>query len=565
VKEATDGNGYTASVRSFFGGNEFYLFVYEIFKDVRLVGAPPSAIGKFGGDTDNWMWPRHTGDFSVFRVYSGPDGKPAEYSKDNIPLKPKHFLPVSLDGYKSDDFAMVMGYPGSTDRYLSSYGVSLAINTTNPAVVKIRQEKLDIMNYEMDNSDAVRIQYASKNARISNYWKYYIGQTKGLKRLDVVDKKVGIENEFRAWTDASPERQAKYGLALSNIEEAYKTLSQYALAGIYYREAALRGPEIISYAGTFKGLADELANKKPDAEKLEKMKESLKTQSASYFKDYFLPIDQKTFAAMMRLFHEDVPADQQPAFVAESLAKYKGDYDLWTADVFENSIFTSKEKVEAFLAKPSLKVLDKDPAYQAWQAFSQKNGELQKATSDAYTLLARGNRNFIAGLREMNPEVKYAPDANSTMRLSYGTVQGYHPADGVYYDYFTTLDGVIEKNDPKNTDFTVPDRLKLLYETKDYGPYDEDGVVKTCFLANLDITGGNSGSPVMNAKGELIGIAFDGNWEAMSGDIAFEPNYQRTISVDIRYVLFIIDKYAGAKNLIDEMQIVKTAPALEGN
>jgi hypothetical protein len=556
IKTATDGTIYNASVRSFFGGNEFYLFVYETYKDVRLVGAPPSAIGKFGGDTDNWMWPRHTGDFSMFRVYTGPDGKPAEYSKDNIPLKPKHHLPVSLEGYQEGDFAMILGYPGSTDRYLSSWGVEQAINITNPSIVKIRQEKLDIMNAEMDASDAVRIQYASKNARISNYWKYFIGQTKGLKRLDVYDKKVAIENDFRTWVAQSADRKDKYGEALTNIETAYKTISKYALANMYYREAALRGPEIITLASSYKGLADELANKTPDKAKLDKIIAGLKGQVAGYFKDYYLPVDQQTFAAMMKMFYEDVPADQQPAFLGEMLKKNKGCFDTYAALVFEKSLFTSAGKVNAFLEDPDLKTLQKDPAYQAFMAFNDKYMEIQKATAEAYTMLAKGNRLFIAGLREMNPDHKYAPDANSTMRLTYGTIQGYEPADGAYYDYFTTLDGVMEKDDPSNSDFIVPEKLKELYKAKDYGRYAENGVLKTCFLSNHDITGGNSGSPVINASGELIGLAFDGNWEAMSGDIAFEPELQRTISVDIRYVLFIIDKYAGAKNLIDEMSIV---------
>jgi hypothetical protein len=557
IKKAVDGTIYNASVRSFFGGNEFYLFVYETYKDVRLVGAPPSAIGKFGGDTDNWMWPRHTGDFSMFRVYSGPDGKPAEYSKDNVPLKPKHHLPISLDGYKEGDFAMVMGYPGSTDRYLSSWGVDLAINTNNPSVVKIRQEKLDIMDAGMDASDAVRIKYASKYARISNYWKYFIGQTKGLKRLDVYDKKVALEQEFTKWVNQNAERKRIYGNALPDIEDAYKTISQYALASVYYREAALRGPEIITLAGTYKNLADELAKKEPDQEKLKTMITTLKGQVGAYFKDYYLPIDQKTFAAMMKLFYTDVPADQQPEYLADMVKKYKSDYDAFAAAVFGKSLFTTQEKVEDFLADPDLKTLQKDPAYQAYLAFKTKNDELMKATSEPAGTLARGNRQFIAGLREMDSGHNYAPDANSTMRLTYGTISGYEPQDGAYYDYFTTLDGVMEKDDASNSDFIVPQKLKDLYAAKDYGRYAENGVLKTCFLSNLDITGGNSGSPVINANGELIGLAFDGNWEAMSGDIAFEPELQRTISVDIRYVLFIIDKYAGAKNLINEMSVVR--------
>ena len=562
VKKATDGTIYNASVRSFFGGNEFYLFVYETYKDVRLVGAPPSSIGKFGGDTDNWMWPRHTGDFSMFRVYAGPDGNPAEYSKDNIPMKPKYHLPISLDGYKEGDFAMILGYPGGTDRYLSSFGVELAINTSNPSVVKIRQEKLDIMNAEMAVSDEVRIKYATKYARISNYWKYYIGQTKGLKRLDVFDKKVAIENEFRAWTDGSTDRKAKYGQALTDIENAYKTISQYALANVYYREAALRGPEILALASTFKSLADELAKKSPDKEKIDKIITGLKGQAITYFKDYYLPIDQQTFAAMMKMFYEDVPAARQPEFLANMVKKYKGDFEVYAANVFEKSIFISLEKANAFLDDPNLKTLQKDPAYKAYLAFSGKYLEIQKATTEANTILAKGNRLFIAGLREMNPGHNYAPDANSTMRLTYGTVQGYKPGDGVYYDYYTTLEGVMEKDDPDNSDFIVPDKLRALYEAKDYGRYGENGVMKTCFLTNHDITGGNSGSPVIDRNGELLGLAFDGNWEAMSGDITFEPNYQRTISVDIRYVLFIIDKYAGAKNLINEMSLIKKIKVL---
>jgi hypothetical protein len=529
---------------------------------VRLVGAPPSAIGKFGGDTDNWMWPRHTGDFSMFRVYCGPDGKPAEYSKDNIPMKPKHFLPISLDGYKEGDFAMVLGYPGSTDRYLSSWGVELAINTTNPSVVKIRQEKLDIMNAEMDASDAVRIQYATKYARISNYWKYYIGQTKGLKRLDVYDKKVAIEDCFKSWVNDNPERKALYGEALDDIQTAYQTISQYALANIYYREAALRGPEIIALASSYKGLADELAKKDADKEKLDKMIAGLKDQAITYFKDYYLPIDKQVFPAMMKLFYFDVPAEQQPAFLGEMYKKYKGNFEAYTETVFAKSIFSSIDKVNAFLADPDLKTLQKDQAYQAYLAFSEKYVEIQKASSAASASLARGNRLFIAGLREMDSGHVYAPDANFTMRLTYGTVHGYNPADGVYYDYYTTLDGVMEKDDPSNSDFIVPQKLKDLYAAKDFGRYAENGVIHTCFLSNLDITGGNSGSPVINAYGQLLGLAFDGNWEAMSGDIAFEPELQRTISVDIRYVLFIIDKYAGAQNLIDEMTIEKKSLVL---
>jgi len=556
-KKAVEDTHYDARVASFFGGNAYYLFIYETFTDVRFVGAPPSSIGKYGADTDNWMWPRHTGDFSMFRVYTGPDGKPAKYSEDNIPLKPKHHLPVSLGGVEKGDFAMILGYPGGTDRYLTSYGIQLAIEKYNPTVVKIRQEKLDIMRADMDASDKVRIQYASKYARTSNYWKYFIGQTKGLKRLKVYDKKVAIEDEYRTWASKMASMDDKFGKALKDIEAAYKVLDEYTLSNVYYREAVQRGAEILGMASRFNYLYEELTQKGIDPVKVEKMSDKLKASLDGYFKNYNEPTDKKLLAAMMKMYYENIPAEKQPQYLKDVAKKYKNDFTAYADDVFSKSMFADKSKMETFLESPKAKTITKDPAFIAWSAFSGFNKKLQSEQDDAKKLLQKGNRMFIAGLMKMNPDKVFYPDANFTMRLSYGSVQDYYPADAVHYNYYTTLAGVMAKEDPNNWEFVVPDKLKQLYKDKDYGRYGNGDVMHVCFLTDHDITGGNSGSPVINGKGELIGLAFDGNWEAMSGDIAFEPELQRTINVDIRYVMFIIDKYAGAQNLIDEMDFVE--------
>ncbi len=556
-KEATEGTLYNASVRGFYEGNEYYLFVYEIYKDIRFVGAPPSSIGKFGADTDNWMWPRHTGDFSLFRVYSDKDGKPAEYSKDNIPLKPKHHLPVSVAGVQKGDFAMIMGYPGGTERYMTSFGVKMALDIYNQTVVDIRDVKLKIMMDDMQADNGVRIKYASKYARTSNYWKYYIGQTKGLKRLKVYDKKVALENEFTQWVIADAQRNEKYGKALEDIAEAYKQLTAYQLVSVYQSEAIRQGSEILSYAADFSNLKKELEEKEVNKEKVDKLVIQLKEKAAAYFKDYNAPTDQKLLAAMLDMYNKNVPSGQQPDYIKSVAQKYKGDFSKFAAKVFETSYFTSQQKVEVLLSNPSAKSIDKDLAYQTVRALNNYfTDQVRPKLTEAYDLLDRGNRTFVAGLREMYPDKKFYPDANSTMRLTYGQVLDYYPADAVHFNYYTTLAGVMEKEDPGNWEFVVPEKLKELYKNKDYGRYGEGNELKVCFLTNHDITGGNSGSPVINGKGELIGLAFDGNWEAMSGDIAYEPSLQRTINVDIRYVLFIIDKFAGAKRLIDEMDIV---------
>lgn len=555
--EATQGTGYDARVASFFNGNEFYLFVYEVFRDVRLVGAPPSSIGKFGADTDNWMWPRHTGDFSLFRVYTGPDGKPASFSDENIPMKPRHHLPVSLDGYEKGDFAMIMGYPGSTDRYLTSWGVNLAIEISNPTIVKIRGKKLDIMRKDMDANREVAIKYASKYAGVSNYWKYFIGQTRGLKRLKVLEDKQKIENEFQVWVNADPVRMEKYGKVLSDIEAAYKTYGEYTLQRWYFIESVMRGAEVMTLAQSFTGLGNELGEKAPSQEKIDRLKEALDKSVERHFKNYNRPTDVKLLSAMLQMYYENVPVQQQPEAFRQMVEKNKGDFKVLADRIFARSIFADEAKVRAFLEKPGLKVLKKDPAYTLSVMMVEKFRENQKNLEEANEMLERGNRLFVAGLREMQPERKFYPNANSTMRLTYGKVLDYYPADAVHYNYFTTLKGVMEKEDPDNWEFVVPAKLKELYEKKDFGPYAMDnGQMPVAFLSTTDITGGNSGSPVINGKGELIGLAFDGNWEAMSGDIAFEPELQRTISVDIRYVLFIIDKYAGAKNIINELTLV---------
>ena len=550
-------NGMEAVVKSFFNGNEFYMFVYQVFKDVRLVGAPPSSIGKFGADTDNWMWPRHTGDFSLFRVYMSPEGKSATFSNENIPYKPKHFLPISGKGVKKGDYAMIMGYPGTTDRYLTSYGVQLAIDVKNPNIVKIREEKLAIMRQFMNADPAVRIQYASKYAQTANYWKYFIGQTKGLKRLKVYEKKKELENQFANWVATSAANKEKYGTALQDISTAYAELAKVEMLRWYFQEAIARGPEIIGFSRNFSSLAKELKAEKPDAEKIKKLTANLKAASEKMFKDYNMPTDKKLFASMLAMFFNNVPAEQQPEMLKEIAKKYKNNFAEYAEIVFKKSIFGDYNKVKALIENPNAKTIEKDMVYNLMNAFYDNYFKFNDQLKQYNEMLDRGNRLFVAGIREMQPDKKFAPNANSTMRVTYGNVLDYYPADAIHYDFKTTMDGIMEKEDPNNWEFVVPEKLKELYNNKDFGSYAENGKMPVAFLSNTDITGGNSGSPVINGDGELIGLAFDGNWEAMSGDIAFEPNLQRTISVDIRYVLFIIDKFAGAKNIINELVIKK--------
>lgn len=557
TEEASEGGKYKADVKSMFGGNEFYLFVYEEYKDVRLVGAPPESIGAFGGDTDNWMWPRHTGDFSIFRVYMSPDGKPAPYSKDNVPYKPKHFLPVSIKGMAKEDYAMIMGYPGSTQRYLSSYGVQLALDQSNPTIVKIRDKKLATMKQFMDADHATYIKYTAKYNQTANYWKYFIGQSKGLIRMNVVDQKRETEKKFQAWADADAARKAKYSGVLNNLDKGYNDIRKFNLSRWYLNEAVFQGAEILPFAFQFQSLEKALGNKETKPEEIKAMSSDLKEALEEHFKDYDVRVDERLFANLLKMYHDNVPSDQYPDIFAEVEKKYKGNFDDFAADVFKKTFFASKENVEEFLKNPSGKKLTKDPAYKTINSITSNFFTKIQPTLKGYDLqVNRNNRLFIGGLRQMNPDMSFYPDANSTMRFTYGHVRDYFPMDAVYYNYFTTLDGLMEKKDNSNEEFIVPAKLEELWKKKDYGRYAENGVMKVCFITNNDITGGNSGSPVINGNGELVGLAFDGNWEAMSGDIAYDPSYKRTICVDSRYVLFIIDKFGGATNLINELKIM---------
>jgi hypothetical protein len=555
-KKATEGNNYRAMVGSFYGGNYFYLLVYERYTDVRLVGAPPSSIGKFGFDTDNWEWPRHTGDFSVFRVYSAPDGKPAPYSKDNVPLKPKRYLNVSIKERNPGDFAMILGYPGRTNRYMTSWEVNEQLQIVHPDRIKIRGIKQEIWMKDMQADQKVNIQYSAKYSGSSNYWKYSIGQKKSLEKLNVKAKKEELESQFASWIAASPERKEKYGEALNMIKGAIEGRASYYNA-LQYLNECMAGCELLSMNRGVNNLITAL--KANDNQKITDAVTQIKNQAADFYKDYNVATDIKSMKAMMNLYRSDIPSQFLPDFYTNIVdKKFKGSIDKYVDNLFAKSVFASEDKLNAFLSKPVLKVIENDPVYVTTSSIYKTAADVAKGSSQFDAALITGKRLWIAALMEMVPEKTQYPDANSTMRLSYGTVKDYDPRDAVTYKYFTTLQGVVEKYKPGDYEFDLPKRLIDLNNKKEFGRYGSSkGYMPACFLTTNDITGGNSGSPVMNANGELIGLAFDGNWESMSGDIAYEPELQRTIVVDIRYVLWIMDIYAGAKNLVDEMTVVE--------
>ena len=554
-EKAKEGTNYEATVKSMFNNNQFFLFVHNIYKDVRLVGAPPSSMGKFGGDTDNWMWPRHTADFSMFRIYTAPDGSPAEYSKDNVPLKPKHHLPVNIKGVEQNDFAMIMGFPGTTNRFVTSYGLEEVMDITNKLRYEIRTQKINVWRAAMAADQAVKIKYASKYASCSNYWKYSNEQNKALKALNTIGVKRDIEKRYNEWAKG---KDAKYQNVLSEIEKMMNARKPYMAARTYLAEGLLSGPELPMFALNMALRIESLTKQPEGSDKAKEAMDELMKEIKTFYKDYDQATEEKTIAAMFEYVYKNIEAEYCPAFLAEANKKYKGDFTKYAQEAFKKSVFANEATLMKFLEKPNVKKLQKDPMVIAGSESYQDYIAVAKKIRTAAPDMDRMQRLFVYGLLDMNGDKPIAPDANSTIRCTYGNCLAYEPRDGVYYSYYTTLDGVMEKEDPTNTEFIVPAKLKELWKAKDYGRYaNAKGELPTCFITNNDITGGNSGSPVMNAEGHLIGLAFDGNSEAMSGDIDFEENMQRCINLDVRYMLFIIDKFAGAKNLINEMTIIE--------
>lgn len=524
---------YEIIIPSFFGGNQFFAFAYEVYTDIRLVGTPPSSIGKFGGDTDNWMWPRHTGDFSVFRVYAGKDNRPAAYSEDNVPYKAEKWLDVSLKGIEEGDFGMIMGFPGSTERYMTSYEIDYMLQTDNPQRIFIRGERQQILRKWMDSDQAIRIQYASKYARSSNYWKNSIGMSRGIEKLNVRDKKEAQEIAFERWALQNTLPEERYIDALPLIEKSVKDYASQNATMQYLSEAFLQSVEMISV----------ILMQDPNS-------------VVAFYKDFNADVDRDVAKRMFQIYREN--NELLPTIYQKIDAEFGGDSDKYVDWLYDNSKFTSLEGARSFSEQENaMEAIKADPLYELTNSIVELYRSLYPAVTESRTIYDEGHRRYIDGLMKMQPEKAWASDANFTIRLTYGNVLPYSPADGVLYRHYTTIEGIMAKEDASNpVEFTVPEHLKELYKAKDYGRYaDKSGTLPVAFLVNCDITGGNSGSPVMNDKGQLIGLAFDGNWEAMSGDVAFEPELQRTIAVDIRYVLFVIEKYGKAKWLIDELTI----------
>ena len=558
---ATAGTGYTAVVRPFYMGRQYFLFVNETFRDIRLVGAPPSAIGKFGGETDNWVWPRHTGDFSLFRIYAGAENKPAEYSKGNVPYKPLYHLPISLKGIKEGDFTMVFGYPGTTTEYVPSFHIDMIRNSFNPKMIAIRSKKIEIIEAAMNSDHLIRIQYSAKKSGLANSWKKWIGESQGLDKLATIEKKKEYETKLTNWINEDTDRIEKYSGLLTEYEELYIQMSLYYLINNYTNEVFFNtGTEAISFARNLKLLADlyktDLSNEKAKALKID-----LLESGRSFYKNYNVATDKKLFVELLTLYGENISPEWQAPEYIKLRKSCKGDFVSVVDKLYSRTIFADETRFREFVTNfktSAIARLKKDPFYTIALSVSDflavnVRPELNRI-NDAIQKL---NTIYMTAQMEFEKDKLFYPDANSTLRVAYGSVKGYLSKDAVYYNYFTTLKGIMEKDNPGIYDYDVPERLKELYNSKDYGHYAWNGEIPVCFIADNHTTGGNSGSPVINADGQLIGVNFDRAWEGVASDIAFNPEQSRNISLDIRYALFIIDKFAGAGYLLKEMTIIE--------
>ncbi|MFN8307413.1 MAG: S46 family peptidase [Ferruginibacter sp.] len=562
-KVADKENGLSGRIYSMFKGNQYIMYVYKTYRDIRLVGAPPESVGKFGGDTDNWEWPRHTGDFSVFRVYASKDGKPADYSKDNVPLKPKHFLPVSIKGFKDGDYAMIYGYPGSTNRYETSYGIKLKNEIENPSLVNLRDMRLKYMYEQMIKDPAVKLKLADNYASVANYWKFFDGETKQLKKFNTYEQKQDYENKFTSWAKGKSE----YETLMAEYAQNYATWTPYSKLRQYMNEGVVGSP-LIAHAAGLISLEDKLLKNNTPAADLKKATDAATANRKGFLEHEDLPSDEKILAAVCMMFYNDIDKSQHPIGFYEALKANYGDlkdeatYKKWAHDVFSKTIILDETKWNAFVANPDAAALQADPAFAFASAFV-KNYNTKYAP--LYTQFVNRNnelgRSYMKGIMEMNPAAvnKMYPDANFSMRVSYGNVKSYRPRDAVFYDYVCTAKGILEKYVPGDYEFDLPAKQIELLKKRDFGQYidkTKNDLVVT-FITTNDITGGNSGSPVIDANGNLLGLAFDGNYEALSHKIAFDKDLNRTICVDVRYVLWCIDKLGGAKNIINELKLVK--------